>query len=113
MPPGPSKKASSLSSAEKRAAHGGDVEGDSAHRTEATEGVVASCIPSVRRLRRETGGTDRRRSVGKPPQYQPWTPPNGAPGAVVAAHDLTRRYGEGDTAVDALKGVSLDVQRAS
>jgi putative ABC transport system ATP-binding protein len=30
-------------------------------------------------------------------------------GAVVAAKDLTRRYGSGDTAVDALRGVSLDV----
>jgi putative ABC transport system ATP-binding protein len=30
---------------------------------------------------------------------------------VVAAHDLTRRYGEGATAVDALRGVSLDVTR--
>jgi putative ABC transport system ATP-binding protein len=29
---------------------------------------------------------------------------------VVAAHDLTRRYGEGETAVDALRGVSLDVR---
>ncbi|MBV8065802.1 MAG: ABC transporter ATP-binding protein [Actinobacteria bacterium] len=29
---------------------------------------------------------------------------------VVAAHDLTRRYGDGDTAVDALRGVSLDVR---
>ncbi|TMK23921.1 MAG: ABC transporter ATP-binding protein, partial [Actinobacteria bacterium] len=28
----------------------------------------------------------------------------------MAAHDLTRRYGEGDTAVDALRGVSLDVR---
>jgi putative ABC transport system ATP-binding protein len=28
---------------------------------------------------------------------------------VVAAHDVTRRFGEGDTAVDALRGVSLDV----
>src|ERR671931_473537 len=32
-----------------------------------------------------------------------------APTAVVAARDLTRRYGEGDTAVDALRGVSIDV----
>jgi hypothetical protein len=33
-----------------------------------------------------------------------------APDAVaVAATDLMRRYGEGDTAVDALRGVSLDV----
>ena len=30
-------------------------------------------------------------------------------GAVVTAHEVTRRYGEGDTAVDALRGVSLDV----
>jgi putative ABC transport system ATP-binding protein len=29
--------------------------------------------------------------------------------AVVAARDITRRYGEGDTAVDALRGVTLDV----
>jgi putative ABC transport system ATP-binding protein len=35
---------------------------------------------------------------------------DGVPTAVVAARDLTRRYGEGDTAVDALRGVSLDVQ---
>ena len=32
-------------------------------------------------------------------------------GPVVEAHELTRRYGEGDTAVDALRGVSLDVAR--
>jgi putative ABC transport system ATP-binding protein len=32
-------------------------------------------------------------------------------GAVVVASDLSRRYGEGDTAVDALRGVSLDVAR--
>jgi putative ABC transport system ATP-binding protein len=30
---------------------------------------------------------------------------------VVSATDLTRRYGEGDTAVDALRGVSLDVRK--
>jgi len=33
------------------------------------------------------------------------------PTAVVAARDLTRRYGEGDTAVDALRGVELDVAK--
>jgi putative ABC transport system ATP-binding protein len=32
-------------------------------------------------------------------------------GTVVVAKDLGRRYGEGDTAVDALRGVSLDVSR--
>jgi len=31
--------------------------------------------------------------------------------AVVAAHEITRRYGEGETSVDALRGVSLDVAR--
>jgi putative ABC transport system ATP-binding protein len=33
-------------------------------------------------------------------------------GAVVVARDLTRRYGEGDTAVDALRGVSVDIASA-
>jgi putative ABC transport system ATP-binding protein len=32
-------------------------------------------------------------------------------GPVVEAHELIRRYGEGDTAVEALRGVSLEVQR--
>ena len=32
-------------------------------------------------------------------------------GTVVVARDVTRRYGEGDTAVDALRGVSVDVPR--
>ena len=32
-------------------------------------------------------------------------------GTVVSATDLTRRYGEGDTAVDALRGVSLSVRK--
>jgi putative ABC transport system ATP-binding protein len=32
-------------------------------------------------------------------------------GAVVTAHEIHRRYGEGDTAVDALRGVSLDVEQ--
>jgi putative ABC transport system ATP-binding protein len=31
-------------------------------------------------------------------------------GAVVTAHDISRRYGEGDTAVDALVDVNLDVE---
>jgi putative ABC transport system ATP-binding protein len=33
-------------------------------------------------------------------------------GAVVVARELTRRYGEGDTAVDALRGVSVDIDRS-
>jgi putative ABC transport system ATP-binding protein len=32
-------------------------------------------------------------------------------GPVVEAHNLTRRYGEGDTAVDALRGVDLEISR--
>ena len=32
---------------------------------------------------------------------------------VVSARDVTRRYGEGETAVDALRGVSLDVDRGA
>src|SRR6266508_3371543 len=31
--------------------------------------------------------------------------------AVIEAKELTRRYGEGDTAVDALRGCSMDVRR--
>ncbi len=34
---------------------------------------------------------------------------NGNTGAVVVAEDVTRRYGAGDTAVDALRGVSLEI----
>src|SRR5882762_3441359 len=43
----------------------------------------------------------------------PGPPGQNAPnaGPVVSATDLTRRYGEGDTAVDALRGVSLDVPK--
>jgi putative ABC transport system ATP-binding protein len=32
---------------------------------------------------------------------------------VVAGHELTKRYGEGDAAVDALRGVSLEIQPGS
>ena len=35
---------------------------------------------------------------------------NGHVGPVVVANDVTRRYGEGDTAVDALRGVSVEIQ---
>ena len=36
-------------------------------------------------------------------------PPLAPPAAVVSARDLVRRYGSGDTAVDALRGVSVDI----
>src|SRR5205814_517538 len=37
--------------------------------------------------------------------------PSGADDVVVRAEDVTRRYGAGETAVDALRGVSLGVRR--
>ena len=37
--------------------------------------------------------------------------PPATDGAVVVAHEVTRTYGEGETAVDALRGVSLDIAR--
>jgi putative ABC transport system ATP-binding protein len=37
----------------------------------------------------------------------------GAAGAVVRGHELTRRFGEGAGAVDALRGVSVDFERGS
>jgi putative ABC transport system ATP-binding protein len=37
--------------------------------------------------------------------------PGSADDYVVTAHEITRRYGEGATAVDALRGVTLDIER--
>ena len=34
-------------------------------------------------------------------------------GAAVSCHELTKRYGEGATAVDALRGVSLELSQGS
>ena len=39
------------------------------------------------------------------------TPPEITPPAVVSARNVVRRYGAGDTAVDALRGVSVDIAR--
>jgi putative ABC transport system ATP-binding protein len=39
--------------------------------------------------------------------------PNGAAGPVVSASDLARQYGEDETAVHALRGVSVDVSRGA
>jgi putative ABC transport system ATP-binding protein len=36
---------------------------------------------------------------------------SGANGVVVVAHDLTRRYGQGQTCVDALRGVSVEIKK--
>jgi putative ABC transport system ATP-binding protein len=38
--------------------------------------------------------------------------PSTTTAAVVEAHEITRRYGEGETAVDALRGISLDVEQS-
>jgi putative ABC transport system ATP-binding protein len=37
-------------------------------------------------------------------------PRGDGPGPVVTAHEISRRYGEGDTAVDALTGVTLEIE---
>jgi putative ABC transport system ATP-binding protein len=42
---------------------------------------------------------------------QPAPAPAGATEPVLSGKDVTRRYGEGDTAVDALRGVSLEVAK--
>jgi putative ABC transport system ATP-binding protein len=60
---------------------------------------------------------DSDRNQSAPPASTPGPPsiveaprsPNGAPAPVVSAQDLTRQYGENDTAVHALRGVSVDV----
>ena len=36
---------------------------------------------------------------------------NGSSGPVVTATEVSRRYGAGETAVDALRGVSLEIER--
>jgi putative ABC transport system ATP-binding protein len=50
-------------------------------------------------------------TVAAPAQTAATTADEAHTGPVVSATDLTRRYGEGDTAVDALRGVSLDVPK--
>jgi putative ABC transport system ATP-binding protein len=42
---------------------------------------------------------------------QPRAAPASPSGAIVSAHDIRRRYGEGDAAVDALNGVTVDFPR--
>jgi len=52
-------------------------------------------------------------NVSEGPAPTPAAPPLSAAGhtphAVVTARDVVRRYGDGDTAVDALRGVSVDI----
>ena len=68
--------------------------------------------PGPCRRKLATAQHELRTDRGDPPvqrrrsslRSRPW-PTRGA----VAAHDLTRRYGDGDFAVDAVRGVSLDV----
>jgi putative ABC transport system ATP-binding protein len=44
-------------------------------------------------------------------QLIPESTPGPADEAIVAIDEVSRRYGEGDTAVDALRGVSLEIER--
>jgi hypothetical protein len=61
-------------------------------------------------------GTDAKKTLVQTADNQTETPDRAAPAsAVVTARDLTRCYGEGDTAVHALavsRGVSLEIERA-
>ena len=71
------------------------------------------------------GGAARRRDARcmsiHPPEgssmqsvlVQPERPDAPTREAVVTARDVVRRYGEGDTAVDALRGVSVDIAAAA
>jgi putative ABC transport system ATP-binding protein len=45
--------------------------------------------------------------VVQPHHVEPGTPPE----SVISASEVVRRYGKGDTAVDALRGVSLEIER--
>src|SRR3954471_977058 len=45
------------------------------------------------------------------PVPAPYAGAGHVPHSVITARDLVRRYGDGDTAVDALRGVSVDIAR--
>jgi putative ABC transport system ATP-binding protein len=64
--------------------------------------TVAGAGQSERELKMEAITIPGPRGDGRPI-------PDAVEGPVVAAYELQRRYGEGETAVDALRGVSLDV----
>jgi putative ABC transport system ATP-binding protein len=52
---------------------------------------------------------DRTMDVAQLPDVTPEVETNGGPRPVVKGTDIVRRYGEGDTAVDALRSVSVDI----
>jgi putative ABC transport system ATP-binding protein len=52
---------------------------------------------------------DRTMDVRQLPHVTPEVETNGGPHPVVKGTDIVRRYGEGDTAVDALRSVSVDI----
>ena len=91
------------------ATDGRDVEGDGAHGETVSEGTLSSGWINAK-LEDETWGRVRGRDM-EAAAVPAADVAERAPAAVVAAKDLTRRYGEGDTAVDALRGVSLEVQQ--
>jgi putative ABC transport system ATP-binding protein len=58
-------------------------------------------------------GTDAKETLVQTADNETKTPDGAAPvSAVVTARDLTRCYGEGETAVHALRGVSREIERA-
>ena len=89
------------------AADGGDVERDGAHGRDASGCLVGAC----RQLANWTHRPDNRGRAMETETLAPALPTQDGrgQGQVVEAHELTRRYGEGETAVDALVGVDLQV----
>jgi putative ABC transport system ATP-binding protein len=61
-------------------------------------------------LQRETGATTPV-AFGKPDREEHAGVSTDGQGQVVVADSITRRYGQGDTAVDALRGVSVEIER--
>src|ERR671930_2621814 len=109
VPPGPSKKASSLWSAENRFRTAAISRATAAIRaTLATAcGAGLTCESKLATLGESAGGRAMSESIAVPAEA---AAESAAAGQVVEAHELTRRYGEGDTAVDALRGVNLEVE---
>src|SRR5919197_3004507 len=110
VPPGPSKKASSLWSAENRFRTAAISRATAAIRaTLATAcGAGLTCESKLATLGESAGGRAMSESIAVPAEA---AAESAAAGQVVEAQELTRRYGEGDTAVDALRGVNLEVGR--
>ncbi len=74
--------------------------------TTPTRPVATRCVTGT--VNRMAAPASVRQDASVPDEEAP-SVESGNGSAVVVARDLTRRYGEGETAVDALRGVSVDV----